>query len=157
MKEYFDENGHLTDFALFDLIDELPDELQRLEIAEHLSFCDHCTERYTAILCDDVLISPPKPLKTSVLQRIRQQARIVFFNRYVAAGVAACFTMVLWTSGAFSAGNIKIKDHNALEDLTVITGNFTEKAVEFGQNVSDEINKFFTNFNLEGDFTDEKK
>jgi len=156
VKEYFNEDGHLTDIALYDLLDELPDELERLEIAEHLSFCDHCTERYTALLCDDALLSSPEPLKTNVLQRIRQRARVIFLNRYVAAGAAACFTMILWTSGAFRV-DMQISDDRPFEKLTVMTENFTEKTAEFGQNVSDEINKFFTSFDLKGVLNHEKK
>ena len=41
--ERFHTDGHLTDEALAALIrDGRPDELSRLEIAEHLSFCDVC-------------------------------------------------------------------------------------------------------------------
>ena len=40
----FYEDGHLTDEALQALIrEEELDTLQRLEISEHLSFCDLCT------------------------------------------------------------------------------------------------------------------
>ena len=40
MLDLFDQNGHLTDEALQALIrEEDLDELQRLEISEHLSFC----------------------------------------------------------------------------------------------------------------------
>lgn len=47
MKELFDPNGHLTDDAFGALLrDEPLDEMERLEISEHLSFCDRCVERY---------------------------------------------------------------------------------------------------------------
>ena len=49
MKAYFAPDGHLTDCAFDDLLHSEPDELARLEIAEHLAFCDHCTERYTEL------------------------------------------------------------------------------------------------------------
>ena len=45
MKPYFDQDGHLTGRAFDDLLHGEPDELGRQEIAEHLAFCDHCTER----------------------------------------------------------------------------------------------------------------
>ena len=63
MKPYFDQDGHLTGRAFDDLLHGEPDELARLEIAEHLAFCDHCTERYTARLCEDELLPAPETLR----------------------------------------------------------------------------------------------
>ena len=58
MTELFLQNGHLSDEGLQALIDGTLDELQRLEAAEHLSFCDECLTRYTALLTGDVLEEP---------------------------------------------------------------------------------------------------
>ena len=56
MNELFNQDGCLTDYALSALIHDKPlDELERLELSEHLSFCDACIERYTAMLCFAVL------------------------------------------------------------------------------------------------------
>ena len=78
MLDLFDQNGHLTDEALQALIrEEDLDELQRLEISEHLSFCDACTARYTDLLCDDVLQSPPVPLYGEIMK-----TEIVFTPSY---------------------------------------------------------------------------
>lgn len=89
MKPYFDQDGHLTGRAFDDLLHGEPDELARLEIAEHLAFCDHCTERYTARLCEDERFPPRKRAALRDAQPSRQRAVQLFFNRYVAAGVAA--------------------------------------------------------------------
>lgn len=70
MKPYFDQDGHLTGRAFDDLLHGEPDELARLEIAEHLAFCDHCTERYTARLCEDELLPAPETLRPSVMRSI---------------------------------------------------------------------------------------
>ena len=48
--EMFNNDGHLTEQALQSLNTGHLDELCRLEAAEHLSFCDECLLRYTAIL-----------------------------------------------------------------------------------------------------------
>ena len=41
--EYFRPDGHLTDEALAALVRSEPlDELVRLELAEHLAYCDDC-------------------------------------------------------------------------------------------------------------------
>ena len=60
--EIFDRHGHLTDQALEALTGGAPlDELHRLEIAEHLAFCDRCLQRYTERLTDETLLAPPRP------------------------------------------------------------------------------------------------
>ncbi|HAO69121.1 MAG TPA: hypothetical protein DCR31_03495 [Ruminococcaceae bacterium] len=102
MLDLFDQNGHLTDEALQALIweDDL-DDLQRLEIAEHLSFCDACTDRYTNILCDDVLQSPPVPMYGEVMQQIRKKERKMFLRRLTTISAAACLALVFWWSGVF--------------------------------------------------------
>ena len=48
--ELFREDGCLTDEGLQALRDGQLDELGRLEAAEHLSYCDKCMDRYTALL-----------------------------------------------------------------------------------------------------------
>lgn len=57
--ERFRDDGHLTDEALSALIQQVPmGELERLEIAEHLAFCDICLQRYTTLLTDAPLLTP---------------------------------------------------------------------------------------------------
>ena len=51
--ELFDKNGCLTDEGLQALQAGGLDELGRLETAEHLSYCDKCMDRYTALLTAD--------------------------------------------------------------------------------------------------------
>lgn len=100
--EVFRNDGHLTDQALRRLAagEELP-ELTRLELAEHLSFCDQCLERYTALLeRHTVLLEPSPQCRQSLFRHIRLQAARVFVNRYAAAAaaVALALTMV-WSGG----------------------------------------------------------
>ena len=57
--ERFRADGHLTDEALLALIrQEEQSELERLEIAEHLAFCDACLQRYTELLAESPLLTP---------------------------------------------------------------------------------------------------
>ena len=47
----FRPDGHLTDEALAALIRGAAlVELDRLELAEHLAYCDQCLQRYTELL-----------------------------------------------------------------------------------------------------------
>ncbi|MBP3485722.1 MAG: hypothetical protein J6J81_02685, partial [Oscillospiraceae bacterium] len=57
--DIFQHDGHLTDEALTALAaGESLDETARLEIAEHLAFCDLCLQRYTDALAGTELLTP---------------------------------------------------------------------------------------------------
>ena len=64
--ELFDQNGCLTEEGLHAVIGGQLDELGRLEAAEHLSYCDECMDRYTALLTADVLEEPPRSARGAV-------------------------------------------------------------------------------------------
>ena len=81
MIEVFDRDDCLTDDALLALIRQEPDEMTRLEIAEHLSFCDRCTERYSELLCEAPLRAPAEPLADSVIEALARRVRVLFFHR----------------------------------------------------------------------------
>ena len=68
--ELFDKNGCLTDEGLQALQAGGLDELGRLETAEHLSYCDKCMDRYTALLTADVLETPPHSAHKAVMAAI---------------------------------------------------------------------------------------
>lgn len=152
-KEFFDIQGHLTDAALDALIDETADELQRLEIAEHLSFCDHCLERYTSRLTGEVLVVPPVkpvPISETVLQKIRHRARAVFFNRYATMAVAACFALILWVSGAFVV-NANRMEFKLLDAIQNGSQQFSEVTNSFSEKLSDILQELFNKFDAKGD------
>ncbi|MEA5082883.1 MAG: hypothetical protein VB018_01880 [Lachnospiraceae bacterium] len=132
MIEYFDNDGHLTDEALQRLIDGEDDELRRLEIAEHLSFCDRCIERYTLMLEETTLVEPIQSVADSVIARIKKRAARLLFNRYGAMAVAACFTMTLWFTGVFNM------DVRRFEELSIQRTKIEQKA-DFGKHVREKI------------------
>ena len=68
--ELFDKNGCLTDEGLQALKAGGLDELGRLETAEHLSYCDKCMDRYTALLTADALEMPPHSAHKAVMAAI---------------------------------------------------------------------------------------
>ena len=91
-------DGHLTDEALAALIrDGRPDELSRLEIAEHLSFCDVCLQRYTDLLSGTTLLEPERSCSETLCVRVRMRTLRLVTSRYAtaAAAVALALTM-LW-------------------------------------------------------------
>ena len=99
MTELFLQTGHLSDEGLQALIDGTLDEMQRLEAAEHLSFCDECLTRYTALLTGDVLEEPEQDVTLPVMRRLRRRAVKNVWNRYAAAAAAGVITAGLWYSG----------------------------------------------------------
>ena len=101
MTELFLQTGHLSDEGLQALIDGTLDEMQRLEAAEHLSFCDECLTRYTALLTGEVLEEPEQDVTLPVMRRLRRRAVKSVWNRYAAAAAAVVITAGLWYSGVF--------------------------------------------------------
>lgn len=132
MIEYFDNDGHLTDEALQRLIDGEDNELRRLEIAEHLSFCDRCIERYTLMLEETTLVEPIQSVVDSVIAQIKKKAARLLFNRYGAMAVAACFTMTLWFTGVFNM------DVWRFEEMSIQRTKIEQKA-DFGQQMMEKI------------------
>lgn len=102
LRLFDDESGCLTDHALQSLLNGSLEELERLEVAEHLSYCDSCVERYTALLVPQVLEEPPELMKQSILSALRKRAAKLFVDRYFHMAVAASLTLVLWGSGVFN-------------------------------------------------------
>lgn len=148
MKDYFTPDGHLTDNALITLIYDEPDELSRLEIAEHLSFCDQCTARYAQLLTDDCLIEPPEEMADSIMQRIRNRIRMVFVNKYANVAIAASVTIVFLGLGVFS-----VKPDTA-ENMVRLNKQITQKTVQMTNGIGSFMENI--NTNLKGVFRDEK-
>ena len=99
--EIFRHDGHLTDGALAALVAGEPlDETARLEIAEHLAYCDLCLQRYTDALAGAPLLTPERSCQESLWRRIRARTVQIFTSRYAAAvaGVVLALTLV-WGSG----------------------------------------------------------
>lgn len=103
LNELFSRDGHLTDFALAALIDGSLDDLQRLEVGEHLSFCDCCLDRYSELLTIDTLEAPEQDQTAAVMQRIRRKKWRTSIRRYTAAAVAVAIGSSLWYSGLLDA------------------------------------------------------
>ena len=98
--ELFQENGCFTDEGLQAVVGGQLDELGRLEAAEHLSYCDKCMDRYTALLTADALETPPKGMKNTVMTTLWVRLMQNTYGRVAVAGVAAVLALNLWRSGA---------------------------------------------------------
>ena len=97
-----DPSGLLTDRALLALVrNEELDELARLELAEHLAYCDQCLHRYTALLAEAPLLTPAHSCRESLWRRVRARTLRLLTSRYATAAAAVALALtVLWGSAA---------------------------------------------------------
>ena len=102
--EIFRHDGHLTDRALAALVaGESLDETARLEIAEHLAYCDLCLQRYTDALAGAPLLTPERSCRESLWRRIRARTVQIFTSRYATAAAAVALALtVLWGSAGMT-------------------------------------------------------
>ena len=147
--ELFHENGHLTSEGLKALTEGRLDELARLEAAEHLSFCDECLVRYTALLEDAPLAAPKAPLAPGVWQRIRRRAWRIVTSRYATAAAAAAFALI-WGTGVFqNMGTLReARPAQPPEPraYTTVTSRMNEFVSETGRQISAAVTDFFARF-----------
>ncbi len=99
MNNCFTKDGHITKqaYALFLSGDMC--EKSRLEIAEHLSFCDECIEHFVLAIGQEALVSPPNSTRSSIIKTIYARVFNAVFNKYTAYIAAACIAFVLWGTG----------------------------------------------------------
>ena len=97
----FDAEGHLTDEGLYAIKDGTLDDLGALEAAEHLSFCDYCLLRYTAMIdaAPDCMKQPMRDLIPQVQSLMRLRSFRIMTNRYVSAAAAVVLGFVMWGAG----------------------------------------------------------
>lgn len=93
-------DGHLSDEALAALArnEDRLEELERLEAAEHLAFCDACLQRYMALLEDEeALLAPEHSCQKTLWARVRSRALGDLAGRYATAAAAVTLALTaLW-------------------------------------------------------------
>jgi len=155
----FDERGHLTDYAIHQLLRADLDELSALEVAEHLAYCDRCLLKYTAAIENTALMAPALPVEQEVLKKIGQQDRRLFFNRYATAAVAACLAMAFWLGGVFTP-QIPTDNIDVWATVAESTTVLRESTQDLSNYISQNLSQFFYDiqgFDLKGVFEHEKE
>lgn len=127
----FREDGHLSGGALEALAksEDRFDELERLEIAEHLAFCDYCLQRYTLALEDGALLAPERSCQKALRARIRSRALRLVTSRYAtaAAAVALALTALWGGAGAEIVRPVLPEDRPSVSrQLTELTGDLSD-------------------------------
>lgn len=169
-KDLFDEAGHLTDDTLVALVhstdaenmaegaDDAVDfnELQRLEIAEHLSFCDECVLRYTELMADDALLTPSDLVEPSVMRKLEKEERRQYFSKWVSMVMAASFAILFWVAGVFSP-NFAEMDAGFLTDMVEGATAFSRQTVEISTEITDTMSNWVEKLNWRGEFSHGKE
>lgn len=95
----FRSDGHLRQEALYALVQNQPlEELERLEIAEHLAFCDLCLQRYTDALTKEPLLLLQRSCRDTIWRRIRSRTMRLLTSRYATAAAAVALALtLLWS------------------------------------------------------------
>ena len=119
--ESFRKDGCLSDEGLHALIAGQLDELGRLEAAEHLAYCDNCTDRYTALLTADALSDPPRSVRRTVMGTIWVRLMQSTCGRAAVAGVAAVLALTIWRTGALTFVTDHSRDLQALLPAVQVT------------------------------------
>ena len=145
MAPYFDNNnlfdtaGCLTQSGLAARGDDRLDDLGRLEAAEHLTFCDRCLARYTALLESIQLSAPMRDLIPQVQALMRLRAFRVMTNRYVSVAAAIALALALWRFGLFGAAPAaapkEVQESRPNTSISQMLGSALDGASEGLQNV----------------------
>ena len=147
--QVFRSDGHLTDEALAALVrgDEL-EELTRLEIAEHLAFCDQCLERYTARLAGTELLTPAHSCRESLWSRIRARTLRMITSRYATAAAAVVLALtMLWGGTLFPNRAVAPEDRGrVLESVQEAVTSWAQ----WPQNLTDAFSNFADSFDNRG-------
>ena len=139
--EVFQTDGHLTEEALQALAgnDALP-ELQRLEIAEHLAYCDDCLLRYAAFLSEERLEVPPLSCLAALRRRIRARSARIFASRWTTAAAAIAIAVTLWITGTFG-GMVTASQMLTRENQSTFSESMQSWPVRWSQSLSRQFDR----------------
>lgn len=121
----FRDDGHLSGEALAALArnEDVFDQLERLEMAEHLSFCDDCLRRYTLALEEGPLLVPERSCQRSLWTRIRSRSLRLTAGRYATAAAAVALALTMLWGGTPGELPVLPEDRPSVSrQLTGLTG-----------------------------------
>ena len=135
----FRPDGHLTEEALAALVRQEPlTELDRLELAEHLAYCDQCLQRYTELLSAGTLLTPKHSCRAVQLG----------IQRYATAAAAVALALtVLWGSAGLS-GQMNRTEPTILERAGTALTEWTETWPRKWESALSGFSSLFDNFGI---------
>lgn len=152
----FRDDGHLSDGALAALAgsEDRFDDLERLEIAEHLAFCDDCLHRYTLLLEGAALLVPERSCQKALWTRIRSRAVRMVTSRYATAAAAVALALTMLWGGVGPARAVRLtlpEDRPSISrQLNGLTGEISDSLREAVGGISDFFDGFRPSRFIEG-------
>ena len=145
-EKLFDAEGHLTDAGLYALKDGTLDDLGALEAAEHLSFCDYCLLRYTALIeaAPEAMKQPMRDLIPQIKETALEQVEKINSDRKIRVGIGTIESGIKGIKHTYSnaqdavkAGEIFKKDRVILEYMGMeIYSSINQMVVNFGDRLT---------------------
>ena len=136
--------GHLTNEALQDLAEGSLCEVQRAEIAEHLTLCDTCLLRLTAM--DETRLpvqAPPHDLVPPTLRQLQKRRLIIFAQRCGIVAAAACFMLVSWAQGALGRLQQPVQPAAGSSVLQQFSSQLSDSLVDWSDQLSQLLQESF--------------
>ncbi len=99
--ELFYKNGHISEEGFQLLIEQKANEFQRLELSEHLSFCEACMARYLEYLDNMEELEVEIPSVHAMVYKAVQRKAGPKWKDCMTTVAAACIALFLWSSGVF--------------------------------------------------------
>lgn len=147
----FNSTGHLTDDALQAFLSAGPlSELDRLEIAEHLEFCDACLLRSVERLPREALLTPAHSCRNTLWPRIRRRSARELAGRFATAAAAIAIAASLWSFNVFGGlvtGSAAWSD-SALSALR--QADFPKQAQQLDRTIGDSLSRLNELFSFGG-------
>ena len=145
----FRPDGHLTDEALTALVrgDALT-ELDRLELAEHLAYCDQCLQRYTELLSAGPLLVPEHSCRGAPRPRIWRRAAQPGIRRHATAAAAVALALTLLWGSAGLSGRIAQTEPTLIERAGTALTEWTETWPRKWESALSGFSSLFDNFGI---------
>ena len=145
----FRPDGHLTDAALTALVrGDCLEELDRLELAEHLAYCDQCLQRYTELLSEGPMLTPARSCRESLRRRIRQRAVQLGVSRYATAAAAVTLALTLLWGSAGLSGRIAQTEPTLIERAGTALTEWTDTWPQRWENALSGLSNLFDDFGV---------
>ena len=135
----FDDDGHLRKESFSLLISDNGDELQRLEISEHLSFCDDCLTKYLDVLSEEDFIMPLHSQTKNIQEAGRRLGMSLFYRRFTVVA-AAFLALFLWSAGVFNWQSDWIAK-NPAEKIQAGTQAIAQQTSELGERINEKYSR----------------
>ncbi len=148
--DFFSSDGHLTDYAIKQITTGDATQLQRLEVAEHISFCNVCLEKHINAFTADSFTEPQIDITKSVMQKIKAKMRRFMLSKVTTYVAAASIALVLWGTGVYDVlGELPGQISSYADTLQKQPGFFQSQKDDES---SGDLNEKATTFERIGDF-----